>query len=100
MTEAPARYHRTDTVIPRKVAGELVLVPADVTSVYEANRRAELYILNGTGEHLWDLLALPCTVDHLADELVREYEVTDTAARADSRNFIDAMLAIGAVTQD
>ena len=81
----------------RRVAGELVLVPANSRTSDPKYRAANLFVLNRTGEHLWELLAAPQTSEALARNLMISYDLSDDEARRDTAAFVAEMLAIGAI---
>jgi hypothetical protein len=94
-----AHYVRSDAVIPRRVAGETILVPANARTVVGHSRAAELFVLNTTGELLWSELATPKSVPDLARKLIDEYAVSSGDATTDAEEFVRSLQAIGAVTQ-
>ena len=91
------RWVRASTVIARKVAGELVLVPVGERTGDPEFKSARLYVLNETGEVLWDLLASPHSSLDLARNLTREFDITQDRAHTDVEAFLAAMRDIGAV---
>ena len=92
-----ARFVRTNRVAARRVAGEMVLVPFGVRSPDPEYKAAQLYVLNQTGELIWNLLETPTTAADLARNLTDQYATTDERARADVDAFLRAMQDIGAV---
>lgn len=92
------RYVRTQAVIPRRVAGETILVPADARTVVGHSRAAELFVLNESGELLWSELANPTSIPDLARKLMNAYAVGSEDAVADAEEFVRSLQAIGAVT--
>lgn len=91
------RFARSGSMIARRVAGELLLVPVAGRTILETRKSAELFVLNESGERMWAWLAEPATVGDLARNLISTYEVTAESARADAANFIESMREIGAV---
>ena len=92
-----ARYLRSTSVIARRVAGETLLVPVAGRSLDPTHRSAELFVLNATGERMWEWLAEPKTVRELARNLIAEYEVTVEAAESDAATFVQSMREVGAI---
>jgi len=93
----PVRYLRSPQVVPRTVAGELLLVALTARTTDATFRAADLYVLNETGAMLWEALAVPTeaadgwTPPRLgADGLAEQ-------AQADVESFIADLLSIGAV---
>jgi hypothetical protein len=50
------------------------------------------------GARIWELLEQPRSMDDLCNSLMRDYDVTPEACRADVQHFLDEMAANGAVT--
>lgn len=98
-SEDGRRYRRTDGVIARRVAGEMLLVPVGGRTVDTATRAAELFVLNETGEQLWNWLAAPTSVAQLARNLMREYQISMEEAAADAEGFIHSLREIGMVDE-
>lgn len=89
---------RSPNVVARRVAGETVLVPLNAsTSDPNRHKAADLYLLNETGETLWEALASPCNAGDLARILMASYDVSDEQAQADVSGFVSALLDIGAL---
>ena len=84
------RYVRTKSVVMRRVAGETVLVPVRRGSVDQGpdGLRTVFYLLNDTGELLWDELASPQLEEDLARRLITEYEISMQQAQADVAVFL------------
>lgn len=93
------RYQRRSGVVARRVAGELLLVPLAGRAVDERARSAELYVLNHTGEFLWENLSSPITMADLARKLMDEFEITAELARADAEKFLASLREVGAVSE-
>ena len=93
------RYVRRPGVVARRVAGELLLVPLAGRAVDERARSAELYVLNHTGEFLWENLSSPSTLSDLARKLMNEFQITAELARADAEKFILSLRDVGAVSE-
>jgi hypothetical protein len=77
------RFVRAPGVVTRRIAGELVLVPTGGLPE-ETMRTVRFFVLNGTAEAIWDLLATPQSADSLARHLTAEYEIDYTQALADA----------------
>ena len=93
----PVRYLRSPQVVPRTVAGELLLVPLTARTTDAAFRAADLYVLNETGAMLWEALAVPTDAADMARNLMRTFDVPAEQAQADVESFIADLLSIGAV---
>ena len=92
-------WARATSVIARRVAGEMVLVPVANRTSDPEFKSARLYVLNETGEYLWSLLATPCTSADLARNLTLAFETTAGRAHSDVDVFLAALRDIGAVRE-
>jgi hypothetical protein len=92
-------YLQEPNVVARRVGGETLLVPTRAKTVDAATRAAQLYVLNETGERMWQWLADPNTTTDLARKLMREFEVTEQAALDDAENFLRSLEAAGLVVR-
>lgn len=90
-------YRRSASVIPRRIAGETLLVPVAGRSLDPSHRSAELFVLNATGERMWEWLAEPKTLRDLARNLIAEYDVAAEVAEADAAAFVESMREVGAI---
>jgi hypothetical protein len=97
MVDAHERYVRVPGFVARKVAGELVLVPVHRGSDDPRDRAALLYVLNESGEELWQALTTGRDADELARKLTKTFDVSLDTARADVEAFLADLLGIGAV---
>ena len=86
--QAPSlRWRRADTVIARRVAGEVVLVPLSARASDPEFKGARLYVLNETGEFLWSLLDSPRSSHDLAQNLTLEFEISAGRAQSDASGY-------------
>ena len=99
MADDAMRYVRTNAMIPRRVAGETLLIPRAARSIKAERRGAELFVLNESGETLWAAMETPASVHDLARNLIETYEVSRSQAAADVDAFVQSLLAIGAIAQ-
>ena len=91
------RYVRASGVVARRIAGEMVLVPVATRSENPLTRVADFFVLNETGEYLWNLLSSPMGAEDLARHLISEYQIPLVQATSDVRAFLDEMRASGAL---
>ena len=91
------RYQRASGVVGRRIAGEMVLVPIDTRSQDASHRVADFYVLNSTGEILYEMLSAPCTLEAMAQQLITLYAVPPKQAYSDVERFIADMQANHAV---
>src|SRR5690349_11600559 len=99
MSDDSIRYVRTGAMIPRRVAGETLLVPRAAKSISAQRRGAELFVLNDSGDALWTALETPRSVHDLARNLIETYDISTSQAAADVDVFLQSMLAIGAIAK-
>jgi coenzyme PQQ synthesis protein D (PqqD) len=97
MVDRATHYVRSSKVAVRRVAGETILVPFDVTSSDLVTRTAEFFVLNPTAELLWERLATAQNCESLARNLMDAYAVSAERAEADVDAFVHSMLEIGAI---
>jgi hypothetical protein len=78
---------RSDRVAARKVAGEMVILSADDSS---------LYVLNGVGTAVWEA-ADGCTpLSAVVDNIIcREYDIDRETAWHDVQEFVEALVSYG-----
>ncbi len=82
-----------DGFILREVAGSFIVV-----AVGDAVKQFNGVInLNETGAFLWKQLENGCDEDGLTSALLSEYDVEESVARADAKNFIDKLTEAGLV---
>ena len=100
LSELPGEpYVRSDGIVARDVAGELILVPIDARSSDVVSKAADLYVLNESARLLWNALQAPQSVPHLARILMSEFAIDDATAKQDVEAFLSDMLQIGAVVR-
>jgi len=86
-------YKRDESMIGRKIADELILVPtkqnvADIQCIYT---------LNELGGRIWELINGSTSVEAIVSVLTQEYEVETEQAEADLKDFLNQLEQIGAV---
>jgi hypothetical protein len=74
-------------LVKRTIAGDTILVPVGKT-VYESNG---LFILNGVGAFLWDILPDAQTEEELLQAVLDRYDVQPEQAQRDIRAFLDKL---------
>ncbi len=80
---------RGDRLAARKVAGEMVILSADDSS---------LFVLNETGTAIWEAADGRTPMRSIADALCLEFEVERDQAARDVEAFVQALAAAGVVT--
>lgn len=92
-----ARFVRSADVVARRIAGELVLVPIATRTDDAERRTADFYVLNGTGEFLWDQLVSPMDSDTLTSALTQHFAIGAEEARGDVERFLSELADCGAI---
>ena len=75
-------------LIKRTIAGDTILVPVGKT-VYESNG---LFVLNGVGAFLWDILPEAESETELLQAVQERYDVSKEQAEKDIRVFLDKLI--------
>jgi hypothetical protein len=82
---------RAARLAARKVAGEMVVLSADDSS---------LYVLNGLGTAVWEAVDGETPLSAIVDDVVcREYAVDRERARRDVEEFVTALVSHGVLTE-
>jgi hypothetical protein len=82
---------RASRVAARRVAGEMVVLNADDSS---------LYVLNGIGTAVWEAVDGQTPISRIVDDVIcREYEVDPERARRDVEEFVSALVSHGVLTE-
>lgn len=92
-----ARFVRSADVVARRIAGELVLVPIATRTEDAERRTANFYVLNGTGEFLWDQLVSPADTEALISALTQHFAIGADEARGDVERFLSELADCGAI---
>lgn len=77
-------------LMKREIAGETFLVPLGKT-VYQNNG---LFVLTEVGAFLWDRLDQAQSEEELVTAVLEEYDIDETTARTDIREFLDKLKAM------
>ena len=80
----------------REIAGDYVIVPVGKT-VIEFNG---LITVNEVGVSIWNMLQNEVTFDQIVQGILNEYEVEESVAREDIREFLDQLIDGGILTED
>lgn len=75
-------------LIKRTIAGDTILVPVG-KNVYESNG---LFVLNGVGAFLWDILPEAESETELLQAVQERYDVSKEQAEKDIRVFLDKLI--------
>ena len=80
----------------REIAGDYVIIPVRKT-VIEFNG---LITVNEVGVSIWNMLQNEVTFDQIVQGILNEYEVEESVAREDIREFLDQLIDGGILTED
>ena len=80
----------------RKIAGDYIIIPTGKT-VLEFNG---LITVNEVGVSLWEMLQNEVTFDGLVQGILSEYDVEESVAREDIREFLDKLIEGGILEKD
>ncbi len=81
-------FKRSDDVVRRQVAGEVILVPIR-GNVADMQR---LYSLDAVGDVVWEQLAAACTVETLLDVITDRFRVAREQAQVDLLRFLESLV--------
>jgi hypothetical protein len=87
------RFQKCPTMVARRVAGEMVLVPAN----RQPNQEPSLYTLNEVGAFLWEQIDGRRTGRELTALLGKAFTVDSAVAEQDVATYLSELRAIGAV---
>jgi hypothetical protein len=85
---SPVFVARGDRLAARKVAGEMVILSADDSS---------LYVLNEIGTAIWEAADGRTPLESIVEAICRDYEVDRETALRDVLEFVDALATSGVV---
>lgn len=80
----------------REIAGDYVIIPVGKT-VIEFNG---LITVNEVGVSIWNMLQNEVTFDQIVQGILNEYEVEESVAREDIREFLNKLIDGGILTED
>lgn len=80
----------------REIGGDYIIIPTGNT-VLTFNG---LITVNEVGVFIWKMLQKDVTFDELVQGILREYDVEESVAREDIREFLDKLIAGGILKKD
>ena len=95
MIELNKCYQKSSSMVGRKVANELILVPIRQNIA----AMEYIYTLNDVASRVWELLDDHTTVGEIVSVLTKEYAVEARQAEADVMEFLASMEEIEAVQE-
>lgn len=81
----------TKEVIHREIAGEHILIPVGATAL----KVHGMMTLTESGQILFECLQTDCSEDDLLQAILKEYDIDEDTARADIREFLAKLDAVG-----
>lgn len=87
------RYEKDPSVVYREIAGEAILVPIRRNLV----DMQSIYTLDNVGADIWKLIDGERTLADIKEALLDEYDVEASALSQDLDEFIDQLVAVGAI---
>lgn len=86
---------RNPDFLLRDVAGKLVLVPVGKA----ATAFPGMITVNPAGKFIWELLETPRTMESVVEAMTDRYDVSAQTAKADAEQFLQRLIAVGAVIE-
>jgi hypothetical protein len=95
MIEVNKKFQKSSSMVGRKVANELILVP-----IRQNIAALEyIYTLNEVAGRVWELLDSCKTIPEIVSALTKEYAVEASQAEADVIEFLSSMKEIEAIEE-
>ena len=86
-------YKKGSSMVARKVTDEVILVPIR----QNVGDLQSIYILNGVGARIWELLDNEGTVTEIESAVAKEYDVEQPKVEDDLVDFLAQLVSIGAI---
>ncbi|MFB0521670.1 MAG: PqqD family protein [Desulfatiglandales bacterium] len=88
-------YKKTDSIVSRKIADELILVPIR----QNVGDLESIYTLNETAARIWELIDGKISVREIRERIVEEFEVTSEEAEKDLVEHLQQLQGIKAIIE-
>lgn len=88
-------YKKTDSIVSRKIADELILVPIR----QNVGDLESIYTLNETAGRIWELIDGKISVREIRERIVEEFEVTSEEAEKDLVEHLQQLQGIKAIIE-
>lgn len=82
------RYQRSENVVSRELGGQAVLIPIEQQGV-DVQR---IYALNATAEEVWEVLAVPSTLEDIVAKMAEGYNASVDLIRNDLVALLNEMV--------
>ena len=80
-------YRRSEDVVAREIAGEMLLIPVKGDAVTDQR----VFSLNSVGRMLWACLEQPKTLNELVSSVVEQFDVESGQAQDDVDDFLNQL---------
>ena len=81
-------YKKNSSVVYKQVGDDLILVPVNE----EEADLEKVYMIGGVGIRIWELLDGKNKVSKIIENVIDEYETTDTKAESDTFRFLEDLM--------
>ncbi|MCL5037425.1 MAG: PqqD family protein [Chloroflexi bacterium] len=81
-------YKKNSSVVYKQVGDDLILVPVNE----EEADLEKVYMIGGVGIRIWELLDGKNKVSKIIENVIDEYETTDTKAESDAFRFLEDLM--------
>lgn len=88
-------YVRSDAVVSRVIAGEMLIVPISKG----IGDLASIYSLNQVATTIWDAISHPRSKSEIVQTIAREFEAESAQIERDVEKFLVEMESVGLVTE-
>jgi hypothetical protein len=95
MPSLSAVLQKNPSIVSRKIADEVILVPIR----HKVGEIDCLYALNEAGARIWELLDGTRSLKEVRDTIVHDFEVSETVAEEDLTVLIEQLKEIGAIQE-
>ena len=89
-------YSKSDSIVFRKIADEVILVPIR----QNVGDLESIYTLNETGARIWELIDGKIKVGEIKEKLIEEFEVTPEEVEKDIVEHLMQLEEIKAIIED
>lgn len=89
------RHEKSDDIVARKIAGEVILVPIR----QKIGDLQNIYTLNEVAAKIWELLDGRKTLLQIRDIIISEFEINPEQTQKDLEEFLQKLKSVGAVKE-
>ena len=88
-------YKKSDSIVFRKIADEVILVPIR----QNVGDLESIYTLNGTATRIWELMDGKIKVREIKEKIVEEFEVAPEEAGKDLMEYLQQLEKVSAIIE-